>query len=603
MRQEDPRADRARSARSSSPAASATGYGADLGTSWFDIIEPFADYAFNKSHAYGYGLVAYQTAYLKANYPIEYLACLLTSVKANLDKAAVYLAECRSHGHCRCWCPTSTVSAVGLRRRGRSTLDGAPPAAGVDPVRAVGGAQRRRGPRRPDRRASATRTDPSPTSTTSATGSTSNVLNKRTIESLIKAGGLRLAGSPAPGPARRCYEQIVDRTVARRRKEAEGQFELFGAAESAATAPSTTPHRDPRPRVRQAPAPRLREGDARALRQRPSRCMGAEASLRRKHRLHRSPTSRTRRTAPCAIVGGVITGLQRKWTKKGDLMAVFQLEDLQTSIEVMVFPKTMPTFGHMLSRRRRRDRARAASTSATRPAEAHGHGARACSRPIADGAPPLRLKLPARRLSEDAHRRRSSGCCSEHPGDSQVFLHLGEGKVLRLPDEFCVDLAAGGRRAARGLRPRRRRALTAAPAALASGGEWEDSCRRWQNGSRARRPARAASPASPVLNGRRPEHPRGQSGHGDPGRDEGLHGTHRRGARRDGRHVAPSWWRGLRDRPAVEGEGGLGARRQRPRSTASSRASPSPPSSASAARPACCSGWSPSSAPPSATPC
>src|SRR5690606_20565020 len=60
----------------------ATGYGAELGTAWFDIIEPFADYAFNKSHSYGYGFVAYQTAYLKAN----------------LDKAAVYLAECRAMG-------------------------------------------------------------------------------------------------------------------------------------------------------------------------------------------------------------------------------------------------------------------------------------------------------------------------------------------------------------------------------------------------------------------------------------------------------------------------------------------------------------------------
>src|SRR5262249_19984012 len=76
----------------------ATGYGAELGNQWFDIIEPFADYAFNKSHSFGYGYVAYQTAYLKANYPAEYLAALLTSVKASLEKAAVYLAECRAMG-------------------------------------------------------------------------------------------------------------------------------------------------------------------------------------------------------------------------------------------------------------------------------------------------------------------------------------------------------------------------------------------------------------------------------------------------------------------------------------------------------------------------
>jgi DNA polymerase-3 subunit alpha len=58
----------------------ATGYGRELGTQLFDIIEGFADYAFAKSHAFGYGLITYQTAYLKAHYPVEYLACLLTSV-------------------------------------------------------------------------------------------------------------------------------------------------------------------------------------------------------------------------------------------------------------------------------------------------------------------------------------------------------------------------------------------------------------------------------------------------------------------------------------------------------------------------------------------
>ncbi|MCP4224450.1 MAG: DNA polymerase III subunit alpha, partial [Actinomycetia bacterium] len=74
------------------------GYGRKLGEELFDTMEPFADYAFNKSHSYGYGFVSYQTAFLKANYPVEYLACLLTSVKSNLDKAAIYLNECRQMG-------------------------------------------------------------------------------------------------------------------------------------------------------------------------------------------------------------------------------------------------------------------------------------------------------------------------------------------------------------------------------------------------------------------------------------------------------------------------------------------------------------------------
>ena len=75
-----------------------TGYEPALGKELFDIIEKFADYAFNKSHTFGYGLVTYQTAYLKAHYPVEYIASLLTSVKNNLDKAAIYLSDCRSMG-------------------------------------------------------------------------------------------------------------------------------------------------------------------------------------------------------------------------------------------------------------------------------------------------------------------------------------------------------------------------------------------------------------------------------------------------------------------------------------------------------------------------
>ena len=68
--------------------------GAVITTLW-DTLLPFSDYAFNRAHAAGYGLLCYQTAYLKANYPAEYMAALLTSVGDDKDKAPVYLAECR----------------------------------------------------------------------------------------------------------------------------------------------------------------------------------------------------------------------------------------------------------------------------------------------------------------------------------------------------------------------------------------------------------------------------------------------------------------------------------------------------------------------------
>ena len=64
----------------------------------WDVLVPFAGYAFNKAHSAAYGLVSYWTAYLKANYPAEYMAALLTSVGDDKDKSALYLSECRRMG-------------------------------------------------------------------------------------------------------------------------------------------------------------------------------------------------------------------------------------------------------------------------------------------------------------------------------------------------------------------------------------------------------------------------------------------------------------------------------------------------------------------------
>ena len=72
------------------------GYSDDAIQTLWDVMVPFAGYAFNKSHAAGYGLVSYWTAYLKANYPAEYGAALLTSVGDDKDKMALYLSDMRA---------------------------------------------------------------------------------------------------------------------------------------------------------------------------------------------------------------------------------------------------------------------------------------------------------------------------------------------------------------------------------------------------------------------------------------------------------------------------------------------------------------------------
>jgi DNA polymerase-3 subunit alpha len=408
-----------------------TGYGSGIGTALFDIIEPFADYAFNKSHSYGYGFVAYQTAYLKAHYPVEYLAALLTSVKANLDKAAVYLAECRQMG-IEVLVPDVNVSASDFIAVDRPDGERAI-AFGLSAVRNVGEglvahilAERDANGPFLDFYDFCDRVD-------------TTVLNKRTIESLIKAGGFDSLGYSRKGLLG-YYDKIIDETVARRRKEAEGQFDLFSMAapEPGDSALAGTryviPAEDFDKRQRLA-----FEREMLGLYVSDHPLMGAEASLRRKTECALDELEDVEEGS-VRQVGGLVTNLQKKWTKKGDLMAVFVLEDLKSSIEVMVFPKTMQAYGHMLEDDavviikgrvdKRDDQPKLMATELER------------FEPITDGAPPLHISLAPSALSE-ALLGSLKALLLEHQGESQVFLHLGERQVLRLPGTFNVEVRTG----------------------------------------------------------------------------------------------------------------------------------------------------------------
>jgi DNA polymerase-3 subunit alpha len=137
-------------------------------------------------------------------------------------------------------------------------------------------------------------------------------------------------------------------------------------------------------------------------------------------------------------VGGVITGLARKFTKKGDQMAVFVLEDLESSIEVTLFPRTLQEHGHKLAddlvvavrgRLDRRDEARTnLICQSVDVLENLESGA----------APTLTLRVPATSLDE-LKIQRLKRILREYPGESPVLLDLGQ-HLLRLSDEFRVDV-------------------------------------------------------------------------------------------------------------------------------------------------------------------
>jgi DNA polymerase-3 subunit alpha len=264
-----------------------------------------------------------------------------------------------------------------------------------------------------------------------------SVLNKRTIDSLIKAGGFDSLGHPRQGLVF-AYEPILDAVLDRRRNEAEGQFDLFSSLGEAA--PAVSGNRIEIPDSEFPKAQRLAfEKEMLGLYVSDHPLMGAEASLRRRTECSITELEGAE-DGSIRTVGGLVTTLQRKWTKKGDLMAVFVLEDLQASIEVMVFPKTMQQFGHLLVDDAivcvkgrvdgRDDQPKLMATDIQ------------MFEPITDGAPPVRIKVSPNALSEHLLGG-LKGLLREHPGESQVFLHLGERQVVRLPDEFNVDASNG----------------------------------------------------------------------------------------------------------------------------------------------------------------
>ena len=311
-------------------------------TQLFDIIEPFADYAFNKPHAYGYGLIAYQTAWCKVHHPVEYLSALLTSVRDDKDRTAVYLAECRTLGI------EVTVPDVNLAMSDFTPSVERPRR---NRVRARRGAQRRGEPRRAHRRGAQRQRAlrdglrlRSPRRPDRAQQAHDGVAHQRRRVRLVRGPpqgalprrrGARRAHARAPPRARR-----GDRDALRRGGRGEGRGQ--GTWEGTELA-------DPGPGVLQARAAPLREGDARPLRLGPpaagcgGRCSRATRTTRSPRR-RSSPNSR-QGDGVVVRVGGVVTDVQRRFSKRGEEWARFTLEDLGGAIEVLCFAKPFHDFG------------------------------------------------------------------------------------------------------------------------------------------------------------------------------------------------------------------------------------------------------------------
>ena len=191
----------------------ANGFSTGAVTALWETLLPFAGYAFNKAHSAGYGVLSYWTAYLKANYPAEYMAALLTSVGDSKDKLGLYLSECRRMG-IRVLAPDVNESS------GDFTAVGGDIRFGLGAIRNVGShvVDDIRASREKNGRFTSfhdfLRTVPIP------------VANKRTIESLIKAGAFDSLGATRRGLLE-IHEDAIDAAVSLKRNEANGQVDLF----------------------------------------------------------------------------------------------------------------------------------------------------------------------------------------------------------------------------------------------------------------------------------------------------------------------------------------------------------------------------------------
>jgi DNA polymerase-3 subunit alpha len=191
----------------------ANGYSRDACDTLWGVIEPFASYAFNKSHAAGYGLVSYWTAYLKANYTAEYMAALLTSVADRKDKSAIYLSDCRHLG-ISVLSPDVNESLYNFLPVGKDIRFGlgAVRNVGEDVVNSIVEARESKGLFK-DFSDYLDKID-------------TVACNKRVTDSLIKAGAFDSMGHPRKGLVL-VAEDAVDAVISTKKAADKGQFDLF----------------------------------------------------------------------------------------------------------------------------------------------------------------------------------------------------------------------------------------------------------------------------------------------------------------------------------------------------------------------------------------
>ncbi|MGH3988508.1 MAG: DNA polymerase III subunit alpha, partial [Pseudonocardiaceae bacterium] len=307
------------------------GYSAAAIKTLWDILLPFSDYAFNRAHAAGYGLVSYWTAYLKANHRSEYMAALLTSVGDDKDKAAVYLAECRKMG--------ITVLPPDVNSSERDfTAVGGDIRFGLGAIRNVGGNV----------------VDAITRARTEKGGYAdfSDFLrkvhavacNRKVVESLVKAGAFDSLCHPRKG-LHLVHGEAIDAVRESKRAEAIGQFDLFGSQPGDGACAGLFDVPVPPDQWDTCHQLAL-EREVLGLYVSGHPLRGVEHVLARQSDTPiASILDGTVADGAQVIVGGILASVTRRVNRNGEPWAAAQLEDLAAGIEVLFFSKTYSVVG------------------------------------------------------------------------------------------------------------------------------------------------------------------------------------------------------------------------------------------------------------------
>jgi DNA polymerase-3 subunit alpha len=371
----------------------------------WEVLIPFSDYAFNRAHSAGYGVVSFWTAYLKANYPTEYMAALLTSVRDDKDKSALYLSECRRMG-INVLPPDVNESNSEYTPRGKDIRFGlaAIRNVGEGVVASIKSAREEKG-------------------NFVSFGDflakvDAQVCNKKTIESLIKAGAFDDLGHHRKALVA-IHLEAIDAVIETKRAESIGQFDLFGDIGSSAMSGLEIDI----PQGEWDKSTLLAfEREMLGLYVSDHPLLGVEHILRSNTDMSISALVDDGGAQDGFVtIGGLITGISRKVSRTGSSWAIVTVEDLEGSLEVLFFAKTYTQYAltlvedRIVTIRGRVDR---------RDEQVRFSAVEMTSLDVSSGpVGPLLISLPISQCTPPIVERVKE-ILRSHPGKREVHLHI-----------------------------------------------------------------------------------------------------------------------------------------------------------------------------------